>query len=214
MSADFSNVTAAKADASAAVRLRAPLFASLIERMYAGGRQVILDLGPAQTATVSLFNRFHCRLDIADLAAAFAVLNSLEEPGILLEQVENILPVRGGEATDIVLCWDLLNYLQRPALSAVMNRVAARSRSGTLVHALIVYSARRMPARPDLYKPCDKSGSLNGSADHLAITSMTDEDCDAPQYTPDNLMRCMQGYRIERAVLLSSGMQEYLFRID
>ena len=49
------------------------------------------------------------------------------------------------------MCWDLLNYLQRPALKALMARVAARSRPGTLVHALIAYSAPRMPARPDRY---------------------------------------------------------------
>lgn len=184
-----------------------------MEVLRAGGRQVILDLGPAQTATVRLFNRYNCRLDIADLATALDVLNSLEEPGLLQEQAEILLPTHGGKATDIVLCWDLLNYLQRPALTAVMSRVAARSRMGTLVHALIVYSSKRMPTQPGIYMPCDNPGGDNENIDHLAIMSTTSEECNAPQYTPDNLMRCMQGYQIERAVLLSTGMQEFLFRI-
>lgn len=195
-------------------RLRVPLFETLIERLRADGRKVILDLGPAQMATVDLFNRFRCRLDIADLATVLAELNSLEDPGLLQEQAEIILPTRGDDATDIVLCWDLLNYLQQPALTAVMNRVAARARVDTLVHALIVYSSKRMPVRPVIYIPCNNSGDYNDNIDHLAIMSASSEECNAPQYTPDYLMRCMQGFHIERAVLLSTGMQEFLFRIS
>lgn len=212
--ADFPKLIAVQDGPPEAVRLRAPLFGTLIERLRAcSGRKVILDLGIAQTATVRLFNRFRCRLDIADLATSLALLNSSDEPGLLRQQAETMLPVQSGEDTDIVLCWDLLNYLQLPALSAVMNGVAARARVGTLIHALIVYSSSRMPVRPCIYMPCDDTDGENGRVDQLEIMTTASEECDAPRYTPDNLMRCMPGFRIERAVLLSTGMQEYLFRI-
>ena len=94
-----------------------------------------------------------------------------------------------------------------------MSRVATLARSGTLIHALIVYSAKHMPARPGIYKPCDVPDDDNGTVDQLAIRCATDEKRYAPKYTPNTLMRCMQGYRIERAVLLNTGIQEYLFRI-
>ena len=74
--------------------LNAPLFRSLVERLQEGERAVILDLGPAQPATISLFSQFRCRLDIADIAeggnhvyrsskaAANAVMRGLSfEPG-------------------------------------------------------------------------------------------------------------------------------------
>lgn len=211
---DFFSATAAKIESSAPDILRAPLFGELIERVRGDGRKVVLDLGPARAATVKLFNRFHCRLDIADLATGLAELNSREDPGVLRELAEAMLPARGNEATDVVLCWDLLNYLQRPALARVMDCIVARARSGTLVHALIVYSSKRMPTQPGIYMPCDNPGDDSGNIDRLAILPATGEERESPQYTPDDLRRCMQGYHIERAVLLGNGMQEFLFRIS
>ena len=34
----------------------------------------------------------------------------------------------------------------------------------------------------------------------------------APRYSPDDLGRCLRGYRSESAMLLRNGMQEFLFR--
>ena len=39
------------------------------------------------------------------------------------------------------------------------------------------------------------------------------EQRDAPRYSPEDLSLCMQGYSIDRAMLLSNGMQEFLFRL-
>jgi hypothetical protein len=211
---DFFGAMAEKFEPLASDVLRAPLFGSLISGLHIDNCRVILDLGSARAATVDLFNRYSCRLDIADLSTGLDVLNSQKDPGLLREQVESMFPACGQEATDVVLCWDLLNYLQRPALTAVMERIASRARRGTLVHALIIYSSRRMPTIPRIYFPCKKPGDESGNFDHLTAIPVTIEECDAPQYSPDYLKRCMQGYYIERAILLSNGMQEFLFRIS
>lgn len=207
--------TAARLDPSAPKVLRTPLLGSLLERVRAEGRKVILDLGSARATTVELFNRFHCRLDIVDLATGLEELNGQEDTGLLVDHVESILPMRREEPTDIVLCWDLLNYLQRPVLTSIMNNITSRSRAGTLVHALIMYSSRNMPASPGIYFPHDKiMKEPDDIVDQLVCVPTTAEECEAPLYTPDILKRCMQGYYIERAVLLSNGMQEFLFRIS
>src|SRR5690606_34794488 len=94
----------------------APLFRSLLEEFREGGRSVVLDLGPACPETVALLSQFRCRLDIADLAQGLDEFNAIEEaePAQLGATAEALLPLRRPEATDVVLCWDLLNYL-RPA---------------------------------------------------------------------------------------------------
>lgn len=191
--------------APAVETFKAPLFGALIAQLEEQTRYVVLDLGPARTQTIGLLSQFRCRLDIADLAQELGGLNSHTEAAERDAAAEAMLPRRHGEATDVVLCWDLLNYLERPALSALMARIAARARPGTLVHALIVYSQTHMPARPARYIPHD-----NGM--HLE-TSAAAPDTPAPRYSPDDLCRCMTGYTIDRAMLLRNGMQEFVFRL-
>jgi len=184
--------------------LNAPLFRSLVERMQGGERAVILDLGPAQPATISLFSNFRCRLDIADIAEGLPSLNEEEQtPEALMNRAEGLLPERRDEPTDLVLCWDLLNYLKPPALKALMTCVAERGRPGMVAHLLIAYSASRMPARPNRYAP---TGDYR-----LNVLPVTSEEIDSPRYTPEILGQRMPRYRRERAMLLRNGMQEYLF---
>jgi hypothetical protein len=184
--------------------LNAPLFRSLVERMQGGERAVILDLGPAQPATISLFSHFRCRLDIADVAEGLSSLSGDEEtPDTLREKVEGLLPGRREEPTDLVLCWDLLNYLDPSALKAFMTCIAERGRPGMLAHALIAYSAPRMPASPNRYAPTEDF--------RLKVLPTTNREINSPRYTLESLAQRMPRYRRERTMLLRNGMQEFLF---
>jgi len=185
--------------------LSAPLFHSLVDRLGDGGRFVVLDLAAARPATVRLLSQFRCRYEIAELADAVDSLNAEEDPRRLRALAEAALPERRREPTDIVLCWDLLNYLNRPALTAVMESVATRCRTGTLVHALVYYSARRMPERPSSFLPLDEQ--------RLEIVAPDAAQRDAPRYSPEDLAACMPRYAVDRARLLRNGMQEFLFRL-
>lgn len=208
------NAAAERQESLPPVVLRAPLFSALTGHMHTSDKRwVVLDLGPAQASTIGFFNRFRCRLDIVDLPPRLESLNTEEDKQQLHEQAEALLPKTRGEATDIVLCWDLLNYLNRPALTALMNCIAARSQTGTLVHALIIYSGTRMPAIPGLYAPVNDPDDESETTDRLTNLPLTGEEKEAPRYTPDDLTHCMRDYHIERAKLLSNGMQEFLFRI-
>src|SRR5262245_48998285 len=186
-------------------KFSAPLFRSLVEALQTRNRWVVLDLGAAHTETISLFAGYRCRMDIVDLADGLDELNVLEDPRQLQVTAEALLPARSGEATDLVLCWDLLNYLKRPALRAVMSCVAERSRRNALAHALIVYSDAHMPSRPGSFVPLPDLHLVN-------VTSQADRR-PAPRYSPGDLNDCLPGYAIERAMLLGNGMQEFLFRL-
>lgn len=194
-----------KASSTSAAALNAPLFQSLVERLREGGRCVVLDLGAARTETIGLFGQFRCRMDIVELADGVDELNACETPKQLRERAEALLPERRRESTDVVLCWDLLNYLNRPALSMLMECIAARGRRGTLAHALVVYSARRMPVKPGCFVPIDEQ--------HLTNLAPPQTERDAPRYTPEDFALCMPRYTVERARLLRNGMQEFLFRL-
>jgi hypothetical protein len=153
---------------------------------------------------VALLAPFRCRLEIADLADGLEALDQEPDPALLREKAESLLPPARAEPTDIVLCWDLLNYLQKPAVSALMSCVAARMRPGALAHALIVYSGTRMPARPSQFAPLPDG--------RLIETLTTEAQRNAPRYSPEDLQKCLRGFRVESAMLLKSGIQEFLFR--
>lgn len=191
-------------DGPEAAAFNAPLFHRLLEQMNDDARRVVLDLGPARPETVATFGRFRCRLDIASLAEGIDTLNGIKDAKELAAAIIAALPPRRAEATHVVLCWDLLNYLERPVLKALMDEIAGRLMEGSLVHALIAYSTPRIAAKPGRIVPA--------AGQQLSLSRLTAEDRPAQRYTPDELARCMPGYRVDRAMLLKNGMQEFLFR--
>jgi hypothetical protein len=190
--------------------LKAPLFRLLAEQLDEAARLHVLDLGAASTPMLSLLGRSRCRVEIADLASDGGIGRMNEElpPGELGLVAESLLPRRGGpdEAIDIVLCWDLPNYLKPKSLSILMNAIGARARRGALAHALIVYSERTMPERPGRFVPTEDVMLVNRGAAGSEIP--------APRYSPDDLRRVMGSFAIDRAMLLANGMQEFLFRLQ
>lgn len=191
-------------------RVNAPLFRKLVESLSTERRSVVLDLGPVRPATVALLTPFRCRLEIVSLADGLAALESTEglegppDPGLLWQRVDALLPPPRPEPVDIVLCWDLLNYLGRPALTALMDRVAARMRPGGLLHALIAYSSPQMPEAPSQFSP---------HADGVLEEAMTTTRLrNSPRYSAEDMRRCLRGFRSDGGTLLKNGMQELLFR--
>jgi hypothetical protein len=189
----------------AAEPLNAPLFHALMQRLEGGGRWIVLDLGAARADTIRAFGRFRCRLDIVDFAEGIDGLNYEADPRRLRQKIDALLLPQGREATDVVLCWDLINYLTPAALTAVMETIGARCKRGAFAHGLVYYSSPRMPERPGCFVPAD---------DHrLVNTAAPGGDRSAPRYSPEDLARCMPRYTVERGRLLRNGMQEFLFRL-
>ncbi len=189
--------------------LNAPLFRQLIGQLDGAGRRIVLDLGAASTPMLALLGRSRCRVEIADLAGEGGVdrLNSSDTPvDVLVATAEALLPEhQSDDAVDLVLCWDLLNYLKPQGMSALMNAIAARGRPGMLAHALIVYSERSMPARPGRYVPTEDLKLLDRATPAAMIA--------APRYSPEFLGSNMGRFGIEHARLLGNGMQEFVFHL-
>ena len=147
----------------------------------------------------------HDSLDVVDLADDLADLNREDDEAARRARAQSLVTPRHEEPLDLVLCWDLLNYLERPALKTLMACIAKRTRSGAHVHALMCYSTPKMPAVPSHHIPTDDLS--------LTVIPATGELRNAPRYTPEDLALCMPAYRMDRAMLLRNGMQEFLFRV-
>jgi hypothetical protein len=176
-----------------------------MQRLQAGGRWIVLDLGSAHSATIRTFGRFRCRLEIVDLADGLDALNGEIDARRIRQRADALLPARRGEPIDVVLCWDLLNYLNQPALTAVMECIAVRCKRGALAHGLVYYTGKSMPERPSTFVPLDDQ--------RIVQHTKPGRERPAPRYSPEDLARCMPRYSVERGRLLRNGMQELLFKL-
>jgi hypothetical protein len=186
----------------ARLELRVPLFESALGLLSDESRCVIVDLGRVRAGTIELLAGHRCRLDVLDLAVDGA--KEELEPEAFTDRITAALPPARGEQVDLVLCWNLLNYLAPWQIEAVITALAPRCRPGARLHALIEYSARSMPAEPLELAPV--------GAGVLEAIDAGASQVPAPRYSARDLEQRMPGFAHERTMLLGSGMQEYLFR--
>ena len=191
-----------------AVAFKAPLLARILDPERKTRREVVLDLGAASQPMIDQLSlTFPGRIEVADLhgCGAITLLNAQEDrPGQAdTSLVESALPQPNDELLDLVLCWDLPNYLTVPALCRLFDVVARRAAPGCRVHMLITYSRREMFPQPARYFP-GADGQLKqvGSGDRFVA---------APRYSPEELNRAVGNFRYQRGVLLANGMQEFVY---
>ena len=188
----------------------APLFHDVVANLDDTKRYVVLDLGAASTATLALLGRSRCRVEIVDLVhfAGIKKLNSAEPGESLASTADAMLPrPQSGDAFDVVLCWDLPNYLTLSAMSALMDAIKRRARPGAVAHFLIFYAHREMPEHPGRIVP-----AANGEL--VDLRAPGDATLPAPRYSPEQIGDAMGHFQIDRARLLSNGMQEFVFQLE
>lgn len=194
------------AEAPAAVH--APLFQQLVAGLDDARRHVVLDLGTASTEMLALLGRTRCRVEIADFAY-FGGIDLLKnsEPGPQLLAAADSLVVDQPEhdRVDVILCWDLPNYLTLDALSALMQAIGRQARPGAIAHAMIFYAGHEMRDRPGRFIPTGNGELVDFGVPGTAIA--------APRYSPEDLQNNMGPFVIDSARLLRNGMQEYRFRL-
>lgn len=164
----------------------------------------ILDLGPAFAANVDFFSQFSCKIYIEDL---YRTLNSFDffspEDGFSYDAVfEYLLPYRRNTRFDLILAWDLLNYLERDEFLYLTRHLSKFTQSGSLLFAFIC-THKHIREKPANYKIVDPETVL------YETTSTVLRPC--PQYQQTELNRLMPHFRVCNSFLLRNGMKEYLW---
>lgn len=185
--------------------LRVPLFQSIFEQFDPGQRYVVLDLGPARAGLIDLLVGLRCRLDVVGLPDVLAQIQSLEDPEWIEQAMRRMLPPTRGESVDVVLTWNLLNYLDLEHIAILGRILKERMAPRACLHALIEYSSRQMPASPGDILPVDAGNLILNADEHAGLV-------DAPRYVRGALEKSLKGMAAERTMLLGNGMQEYLLR--
>lgn len=178
--------------------------AALCQHLRHDRKYHILDLGAALGANIEFFSQFRCKLYIEDFYQSVAeeLAFARTETPSPEHLCQKLLPYAEDVRFDVILCWDLFNYLPRHELQALLKHLTRYCQRGTLLFSLVA-THHQIPARPILFKILDKENLIYevGSADLRPSI----------EYKPRDLKLLMQDFQVANTFQLRSGMQEFLF---
>lgn len=184
-----------------------PGFADLVQHLQrTGGGLHILDLGPALGSNIEFLGRWARRLQIVDLPASLAEIDGVEQR--LAKQPEAVfaetLPAAEPPGFDVVLAWNLFDYLDRRPLAALGDGLTRLSRPGGHLFAF-VSTDREIPALPPVIR-------IEGEGRYLRGEPRTAELRPGRRWNPGDLEEALPGFEVVHSYLLRHGVREHLLR--
>ncbi len=162
----------------------------------------VLDLGPASGANISFFAERGCKLFIADLnSSLFGSTDSANRAEAL--ELALVRDIPATETFDLILLWDLLDYLDDREIRILASRLQAVCHAATLLYGMVSIR-KEIPDRPSRFEICDV-GSIRYSPGSPLRRP-------APLHKEPELVKLMPDFEVESTYLLRHGKQEYLFR--
>jgi hypothetical protein len=175
---------------------------ALLDFMHEGGKYAILDLGQALGVNVDFWSRYPCRLFIEDFYRSYRAAQTVRAEGADTFVLPDPLPLGTDTVFDIILAWDLLNYLSLEEIDALIGRLRPHCRPGTFLFALISTQAE-IPEEPNIFRIIDR--------ERMVYEFRTQKTRSSPRYHPKDLTRLLAPFEVSRSFLLRNGIQEYVF---
>ena len=170
-------------------------------------KKVVLDLGPANGGNLDQlagFTGHHCKLFIANFFERLSEAGPSARRNIptFTATCSRLLDFPAATRFDLILAWDVFNYLSLLEIEALVGHLSRHSHGGAHLMALVsIY--KMIPDRP--FRFCIRS------ADTLRYETLSRGLRDSPRYTENQLVKRMSGFQVDKAMLLRNGMQEYSF---
>tara|TARA_R110002110_G_scaffold415561_2_gene650854 strand:+ start:51860 stop:52462 length:603 start_codon:yes stop_codon:yes gene_type:complete len=185
------------------------LLASLFQQIDPEERITVLNIGNALPETVRFFSDFRCKLYFVDLLAELPFLESEVETEdniddgaeSLTQRFARLLQLPPDTGVDIVLFWDLFNYLNETAIAALLENLRPHLHAATVGHGFTVHN-RRTPQLAATY-------SIE-SADSLVLRSRSQPLSHYSPHAQNNLQRIVHDFNFDRSVLLPDSQLEFI----
>ncbi len=178
---------------------------ALLASLTGDRKYYILDLGPALGVNVDFWSRLNCRLHIEDFYNNYVrrKASGTEESSEAI--FADLLPYGEETRFDVILAWDLFNYLDLEELGALVQRLAGWCHPGTLLFALLSYQPT-IPAQPTLFKIVD--------SERMMYQTATSDTRPCPRYQPRDIAKLMARFNVSSSFLMRHGVQEYMFSFN
>ena len=162
----------------------------------------VLDLGPAVATNFEFLSDIGQHIRFADLCGEDGPISRLGEADVreLRRRARGMLPSDWG-VFDLVIAWDLINYLDDAQVDPIVERLRDLCREGAFLFAMIA-TGGEFPAVPPRYSIVDRC-TLLSSSDSAAVV-------ERPRRPPAAVERILSGFAVERSFILRHGVQEYV----
>lgn len=164
----------------------------------------VLDLGPARSANLEFFSRYGGQLTVSDLYRGLRDVRAAtsDDDNRKAKAFAELLPFDKPTRFDLILAWDLLNYLTPQEHHLLMASLEPFCLSGTVLLAF-VSTQKEMPPAPSAYSIRDP--------DTLVYEEREGRARPCPRYLEADLLKRMQGLSVQNRYQLRNGMLEYVF---
>ncbi len=181
---------------------RSLALAALFEEFRKGRKLQVLDLGSAVGSNVEFLSSYGCKLYIEDLYSALSSRTSTTEGEIVgPEFFSEFLNLPEDTRFDVVIAWDLFNYLKRKELAYLAVELRRICRPGAFLFALVSI-LKQVPAQPYRFRIVDE--------ETLSYERRSPTDRPSPRFAPAEINDSLRGFRVDRSFLMRHGVQEYL----
>ena len=181
------------------------LLPGLFERIDDEQRISVLHLGPVLPETLEFLAGYRCRVHVVDMFAELPFSADPAEEQPLEQRLATALELPPAARFDLCLFWDLFNYLEPQAITALTALLQPHWYRHTRAYAVGLHNVRT-PRR-------DTSFAI-AAPDTLALRPRREP---LPGYAPlpqTRLKELVTGLEIQRSVLLGDGRLELLLAVS
>jgi hypothetical protein len=163
----------------------------------------VLDLGPMRRKSIEFWSQFNPFIYVADLRSHLP-LPAFDYAGLeAAEPAWNlILALPENRRYNVILAWDMLNYLDLPSITSLARYLKHFCQPGTILFSLI-FDQKQMPDTITIYSIVDEA--------HLAYEYGGSELRACPRHQPRILAGAMQQFQVSNSFRLRNGIVEFLF---
>lgn len=188
---------------------RSPGLTAIFNELKHSNRNRVLDLGSSSARNFTFFSQLSCNIHFESLDDLLGGLPPEEASGdLLIAHLENYLTnFSASERFDVILTWDIFNYLDLEGIHWLVTRLNKFCHSNTLMHA-IKYVGTQVPASPQNFHILDQY--------QVQVVTNPAAARRLENYSTVHLLRHMPHYYLENSYLNYSGMipslAEHVFR--
>jgi hypothetical protein len=179
---------------------------ALFQRLQDDVTYEILELGPIRKGNIEFWTKFSNSIYVADLRSSLPLPPLPPPPEDDQEPPERdwhqLIGLPEERRFDIILAWDLLNYLDLSDLSGLIAYLSQFCRPETILFMLI-FDSQKMRKDIAVYRIVDES--------HLGYELGSTKLRDCPRHHAHTLTQMMRNFRSADSFRLRNGIIEYLF---
>jgi len=182
-----------------------PGFQALCGRFQDTDMLDILEMGPACGRNLEFWSHFSHSIFVADLRDSLPLPSLEDEREYQKPEWHAILNLPAGRNFDVILVWDLLNYIDESALPGLIDYLHCYCKSGTILFTMII-DQPQMPEDNYVFQIMD--------VEHLGYKAIYSPLRPCSRLQPRVVENTMRGFRTVDSYRMRHGIIEYLFSFN